>query len=342
MRKPFLVTFVLAGLLLLAIPVSADQTGVVRFATLPKPGPGHPEGIAADAAGNIYVATFEFSTPNVIYVFSRSSRLLITIPLPGVVPLGMAFDSPGNLYVADFLNGDVLKFSPPFSSSSLPAMTVDVCDGIVVPPGPTFCGLNGMTFDASGDLYVSDSFGGRIFKIDLPGGSVSTFFSNPAPPNDLLTPGNHGFPPFGANGLAFNSAGTALYIANTADDRILKLDVTTVPPPASALSTFAESINGADGILFDGQGRLWVAANQGDEVVALDANGRVVDRRGSFEGIGPDGAPKGLLFPASIVLSRGSIYVTNLALALTGTGSEPEADVTTFTVSRIPLEGRGD
>jgi len=106
------------------------------------------------------------------------------------------------------------------------------------------------------------------------------------------------------------------------------------------VSTFAESINGADGIVFDTDGRLWVCANQADEVVALNANGRVVDRRGSFEGIGPDGAPKGLLFPASIVLSRGSLFVTNLAVALTPViGDEPEENVTTFTVSRIPLQG---
>jgi DNA-binding beta-propeller fold protein YncE len=154
--------------------------------------------------------------------------------------------------------------------------------------------------------------------------------------HDLLTPGAHGFPPFGANGLAFSADGQTLFVANTADDRILKINVSVSPP---TVSSFAESINGADGILFDRQGRLWVAANQADEIVALNADGRIVERRGSFGGIGPDGAPKGLLFPASIVLSNGNLYVTNLALALTGGPSEPEADVTTFTVSRIPLAG---
>jgi secreted PhoX family phosphatase len=104
------------------------------------------------------------------------------------------------------------------------------------------------------------------------------------------------------------------------------------------LTTFAESINGADGIAFDNKGRLWVAANQADEVVALNADGRVVERVGSFEGVGRDGAAKGLLFPASIVISRGDIYVTNLALPLTAAvGDEPEEDVTTYTVSRFRL-----
>jgi len=39
------------------------------------------------------------------------------------------------------------------------------------------------------------------------------------------------------------------------------------------------------------------------------------------------------------VLKGGDIFVTNAALALIGNGSEPEEDVTTFTVSKIPLGG---
>ena len=326
MRSPRLLlslslAFVFVGIAQVA---AADSGGVERFATLPKPGPGFPEGIAADQAGRIYVSSFDFSTDNVIHVFGRNGHLQTTISLPGVVPLGLEFDKAGNLYVANFGGGTVLKFTPPFNSGSLPAQTFAVCGG-----AGAGCGLNAITFDAAGDLYVSDSFGGNVFKLDLPSGAVSTLVAD-----DLLKPGSHGFPPFGANGLAFDAAGKSLYIANTADDRILKYDLAT-----KTLSVFAESINGADGIAFDRHGRLWVAANQGDEVVALNAKGRVVERLGSFQGVGKDGAAKGLLFPASIVISRGSIYVTNLALALTGAvGDEPEEDVSTYTVSRIRLD----
>jgi len=53
---------------------------------------------------------------------------------------------------------------------------------------------------------------------------------------------------------------------------------------------------------------------------------------------GPDGTAKGSLFPASLVLAGSSLYVTNLALALTpNVGDEPEEDVRVYTVSRIPL-----
>ena len=308
-----------------ATPVLADADGVVRFATLP-PGPGFPEGIAADRAGRIFVATFDFTNPNVIYVLDRNGKVDATISLTGVLPLGMEFDAAGNLYVANFGGGTILKFSPPFNSGSLPAQTFDVqC-------APA-CGLNAITFDAAGDLYVSDSFGGNVFKLDMPSGVPSTFIDGSNPLYDSLKPGNHGFPQFGANGLAFDAAGQNLYIANTADDRVLRYNVAS-----GALTTFAESVNGADGIAFDHKGRLWVAANQADEVVALNANGRIVERVGSFQGVGNDGAAKGLLFPASIVISRGNVYVTNLALFLNGTaGDEPEEDVSTYTVSRFRL-----
>ena len=310
--------------IVLAAPAAAHGDEAVRFATLPKPGPGFPEGIAADAAGRIYVATFDFSTTNVIYVFEPSGNVAATISLPGVVPLGMEFDRKGDLYVANFGGGTILRFRPPFNSASVPAQTIQVCAG-----AGAGCGLNSITFDDRGELYVSDSFGGKIFKVSLPQGRVTTFASH-----DLLNPGNHGFPPFGANGLAFDAAFANLYVANTADDRILKINVAT-----KAVTTFSESINGADGIAFDTQGRLWVAANQADEIVALNANGRIVERRGSFLGIGSDGAPQGLLFPASIVIKGESIFVTNLALPLTpAVGDEPEEDVTTFTVSRVPLD----
>jgi sugar lactone lactonase YvrE len=298
--------------------------GVVRFATLPNPGPGFPEGIAADTDGNIYVATFDFTQPNNIYVFGHDGRLngKRTVTLgPGSLPLGLAVRG-NRLYVADFGKGDVLKFALPLKTGDLPVETIHVCDNPT-----TECALNALEFDQAGNVYVSDSFGGRVFKIA--GGVVTTFLTH-----EMLKPGSHGFPPFGANGLAFNASGTHLFIANTADDRILKYDLT-----AKTLNTFAESINGADGIAFDHRGRLWICANQDDELVALNAKGRIVERRGSFRGIAHDGAAKGLLFPASLMFSRGSIYVTNLALPLTtAQGDEPEEDVTTYTVARIPLD----
>lgn len=321
------VAVVIVLMLGLAIPAQADPGGVRRFATLPE-GPGNPEGIAADADGNIYVATFEFPpAPNRLYVYAPSGRLRTTVNIT-YSPLGMIVVG-GALWVADFGAGDAVRYSLPLGTTS--AVTrVDVCGG-----AGAGCALNAFAVDSAGRLYVSDSFGGRIFRIDAP--SAATPASALWYSNADLQPGSHAFPPFGANGLAFDAAGTALFIANTGDDRIFKL--TTAGGAPGALTPFAESVNGADGMTFDPQGRLWVAANQNDELVALNGNGRVIAKRGSFAGV-RDGAPRGLLFPASLVISGGFIYVTNAALALTpAAGDEPEEDVTKFTVSRVSLFG---
>jgi DNA-binding beta-propeller fold protein YncE len=141
-----------------------------------------------------------------------------------------------------------------------------------------------------------------------------------------------GFPPFGANGLALSRDGTKLFIANTGDDRILQLDLKT-----KDINVFAESIDGADGIA-SYKGMIVAAANQGDVVVILNENGRIIAKLGDFLGIRKDGSPRGLLFPASIVIVDDKIFVTNLALPLTMTeGDEPEEDVTLYTVSRIDI-----
>ena len=182
------------ALLATAPPAAADAGGIVRFASLPAAGPGFPEGLAADAAGNIYVSTFDFAAPNVVYVFGASNgQLVATIPLAGHIPLGLAFNAGGDLFVADFGNGTVLRFAPPFGAASTPVATYAVCGG-----AGAGCGLNAITFDAAGNLYVSDSFGGVVFKVTLPAGVVT-----PQVAHELLKPGSHGFPPFGANGPSF-------------------------------------------------------------------------------------------------------------------------------------------
>src|SRR5437870_667156 len=194
-RTP-LALLVLVMLLAFAIPVQARDGGVSRFATLPS-GPGHPEGIAADAAGNIYAATFEFPpAPNKIHAFGPNGKLKFSISID-FSPLGMIIGSDGGLWVTDFGNGRAVKFLPPFSASSARSSEIQVCPPGTAPAQTTTpsCALNAFDFHG-GDLFVSDSFGGRIFKIALPGGTVTPWFTD-----ERLQPGSHGFPGFGANGL---------------------------------------------------------------------------------------------------------------------------------------------
>ena len=192
--------------------------------------------------------------------------------------------------------------------------------------------LNALTFDKAGNVYISDSFQGIIWKTGAAGGVATAWVTSP-----LLLP--NGVPPFGANGLAFNSAGV-LFVANTANDTVVQIPVADGVPGTPAV--FVNSINGADGLIIDSDDNLWVVANQADEIVVVDPSGKGIAKLGDFDGIAPDGSPRGLLFPASPVFFGEFVYVTNLALDLrdfnpqfTAVDSQWTAEVTTWNVARI-------
>jgi len=338
------------------------REAVHEFVTLPA-GVRFPEGITANPrTGEIYVATFDFGpNKNKLLRYSRHGKLIAERDFGGTPLLGLAFDREDRkVYIA---NVATLTGVPSLGASRIQRIAADfnaatpIEEVAALPsigaPGPRTVGNpdgsvdtiafgsggapapNAMDFDGAGRLYVSDSFQGAIFYIDGAAGCVpATCVVTTLVHDPLLA--TAGFPPFGANGVAASRDGSTLFVANTGDDRVLKVDVN-----AKTVGIFAESINGADGVAFDEDGRLWVAANQNDEVVALNRNGRVIARLGEFRGIDRQGAPKGLLFPASLVIVDDWMYVTNLALPLTGaTGDEPEEDVKLWTVSRIRLPER--
>ncbi len=122
---------------------------------------------------------------------------------------------------------------------------------------------------------------------------------------------------------------------------MVKIPVTKGSPGTPQV--FVNSINGADGLIIDDEDNIWVAANQADEIVVLDPTGRVIAKLGDFGGIASSGAPIGLLFPASLVFSEDSLFVTNLSLdlrlfnpAFATVDSQWAAQVTTHTVAKIP------
>jgi DNA-binding beta-propeller fold protein YncE len=327
-----------------------DRDAVSHFATLPD-GVRFPEGIAANPSnGDIFVGTFDFNSPNKVLRFSRHGGLSAIKDFGGTPLLGLDFDARHRkLYILNFGASKLQRLPANFDSATpvedvatFPAIGAPAPRSTGNPDGSAdtitfgssnFPAPNAMTFSRSGSLYVSDSFQGAIYRIDNVATCAKPCFVTLVAQDPLLA--TAGFPPFGANGIALNADETALFIANTGDNRVLRMDLAT-----TTISVFAESVHGADGLTVDRGGRLWVAANQGDEVVALNENGRVVARVGEFQGIRRDGTPEGLLFPASTVILGEWMYVTNLALPLTGSPAEWEADVRRWTIARFKLPRR--
>jgi sugar lactone lactonase YvrE len=130
------------------------------------------------------------------------------------------------LLVIDFGAGNVRSVDPITGLLS-------VC--ITVPTPPASTGLNALTFDSAGNTYISDSFQGIIWKKTGPGcGAATAWVTDP-----LLA--TSGVPPFGPNGLQFNNAGNALFVANTGNDQIIRIPVTGGSPGTPTV--FVNSIN---------------------------------------------------------------------------------------------------
>jgi hypothetical protein len=324
--------FLLASFLVAFNAGAWDRGKVERFATLPA-GALNPEGIAVEPrSGDVYVTGFNptGAGKGQIYVFDEDGRFRRTIDVSpsSSALLGLDFHpTTHRLLVIDIGAGNVLDVNPHTGAAS------------VFMPATAGDGLNALTFDHLGNVYVSASFTGRVYRTGPSGGTPIVWAEDPQltpPVPQTLKP--NGFPPFGANGLQFNRDESALFVANTANDTIVR--VPSNGGVAGTPAVFTNSINGADGLFVDSHDNIWVCANQSDEIVVVDKTGKAISKLGDFDGL-KDGKPVGLLFPASLVRHGDWIYITNLSLDLRpvvgqqAIVSQYAADVKRHTIARI-------
>lgn len=363
-------TVLVSALALSGCAISNSDSGTLTEAVLLDPYAGQtfvtlpddlkkPEGITVDpATGAIFIDTFDVPNPknpkplNAVLRYSADGTLEARTDFFGITPLlGLEYNRfDKHVYIA--VPGDVSGIGskiariPANFSDGAEARFISNVPMIGAPKGHVIPNLDGSndTIDfnmkvrvpndfeltENGDLYLSDSNQGAIFRIR------NVAACAPCDVELVIQSGwlaAAGFPSFGANGIVFNKDQSALFIAVTGDDRVMKYDMAT-----GVISLFAEGINGPDGMKFDDRGNLWVTANQGDHLVALNKSGRVIARVGAYQGIEADGSVRGLLLPGSLVIHDGKIFVTNLsAVANQIPGDEPEEAVTRYTVSKINL-----
>ncbi len=361
----------LALLLLSAVrPANAwDRGQTETFAVVPDlPGnvPVDIEGLTVGPDGTVYTPSFGVNRkgpvvgPPHLFSFRPNGRLRNNVALVNPVPapapqpsanlLGLVFQaSSKTVLICDLDQGIVWQAAPTTGKASV-FMNTGLGSG---------SGLNGLTFDKAGNVYVSDSFQGVIWKTG-PNGGTPTVFASSQTLSPQAASGVILVPPFGANGVEFNNEYTEMYVANTAYHSIVEVPLTlnhdgsvSVAKPAAVLTT---GINAPDGIAVDRHDNLWVVANQQDEIDviapnAVDALGnavaKVVAKRGDFDGISRNGTIEGLLFPASPAFSPDgqTLYVSNLALYLPYAGVPQTAidspltlEVEHYTIAAIRAE----
>lgn len=318
------IPLVVVLMLVSAQPVIATQPrqGVVRnFADLATADCHNPEGIAVAPDGTLFAAGLSGN----ICVVSPAGKVTRVIRVPagpaGVTNLlGELFAEDEALYVVD-----IADFTANGTHAFGRVLRVDVETGTTRTLAGGFLAPNAIAQDEDRTLFVSDSFAGAIYKVDPDEGGRTLWKQD-------VKLSTNGFPPFGANGLAFDRKGRFLYVANTGDSAILRIPVN---PDGSAgdVQVFAKGataadpklLHGADGIAFDVRGQLWVCANQADEIQVLSPTGSLIAR---FSGAGGDA----LHFPASLVFHKRALYVTNLYFGAPGTNGK-------LSVLGVPFRG---
>jgi sugar lactone lactonase YvrE len=197
-----------------------------------------PSGIAFDKSGNLWVAdvvnnrVLRFSAPFsngeaaslVLGQTSFTTKASATTRGGLSFPISVSFDKSGNLWVADVGNDRVLRYSPSFTNGKLASIVIGQTGftSTGCSTGSGLCNPEGVTFDPTGNLWVSDSVNGREISF-MPqfysGEYATTVIGQPnllssgcaTSQSGLCNPGN----------IAFDKSGN-FWVADFSNNRIME------------------------------------------------------------------------------------------------------------------------
>lgn len=207
---------------------------------------GTAEGAAVSQDGDIFVGNFD--TGEIWHAPKGAfDDVSLLAQLPGGNLIGMDVDEVGNLYAA------VAAFEDPDLHGLWRVQTDGTSERVAALPPPPSSLPNDVTVDPRGNVYVSDSFDARIWRLTSDG-ELSVWIQD-----DLL----QAFfeeSEFGVNGLVYHES--ALYGAITLNGRVVEIPIQ--PDGAAGTPEILvedEALVGIDGIEPDMQGNLYVTNN---------------------------------------------------------------------------------
>ncbi|MBP2401658.1 NHL repeat-containing protein [Streptomyces syringium] len=302
----------------------------------------HPNAVATDAFGNVYIAdtgnhrvrrvdaktrTISTVAGNGELDFSGDDGPAIDAALSS--PCGVALDAEGNLYIADTGNHRVRKVD-----AKTQAITTYAGDDSAGFDGDEKAADEaslytpfGVVVDSGGDLYIADTDNHRVRKVDAKTRTITTVAGNgeqdfsgddePAVHAALNRP----------RGVAVDPHGN-LYIADTDNDRVRRVDaktrtITTVVGDGSAIfsndfgAAVHAGLNRPRSVAVDSGGSLYVADTGNHRVRRVDAKTQTIttfagDGSADYGGDGGPAAKASLNGPCgAAVSSDGSLYIAD-------------------------------
>ncbi|HEY6343299.1 MAG TPA: protease pro-enzyme activation domain-containing protein [Bryobacteraceae bacterium] len=295
-------------------------------------GIGLPYGLAVDSSGNLYISDISNSIVRKVaagiittvvgsgsFGYSGDGGSATSAELDG--PYGIALDASGNLYIADRFNYRVRMVSTGGVITTV-AGNGKCCYGGDGGPATSaeLDSPSGVAVDASGDLYIADTFNDRIRKVNAAGiittgaGYQTYGFSGDG---GAATGARLWYP----EGVAVDASGN-LYIADSGNARIRSVNssgvITTWVGGATndgGLGVFG-LLNQPSGVVRDSAGNTYIADTNNHRVRMVAANGTIATVAGTgvsgFAGDGGAATSAQLNLPNGLALdSAGNLYIAD-------------------------------
>jgi sugar lactone lactonase YvrE len=246
------------------------------------------EGPAVDSQGLLYAVNFGKEGTIGKIDHQGNASLFLTLA-NGSVGNGIRFDQAGNMYIADYVNHNILKYSP-----SSDKITVHAHQPKMHQP-------NDIAIMDSGILFASDpnwaKSNGQLWRVNIDGST------------DLLE-SNMGT----TNGVAVNPSQTKLYVNESVQRKVWQYDLNTQGEVSNKTILIEFSDHGLDGMRTDKNGNIYIARYGAGVVAVVSPSGKLI-REVKLKGTFPTNVAFGGIDGETVFVTmqkRGAIeYFTN-------------------------------
>ena len=311
-----------------------------------------PHGVAVDGAGNVYISDQQHyrvrkvdAAGTITTIAGNGTRgdgrhFGPATEVPMSAPSGLAVDGSGNVYIA--VSGDRIRqvhaatgFFTTYAGGSWNNNRVDGIPATSVALGFP----RDVAIDGAGNVYIADTFKGRILKVDA---SSRTKATTIIAGSGVIGDSGDGGPATAAQisrprGIAVDGSGN-VYITDTDNNRIRKLDtsgiITTIAGRGNHQNSgfegdggpaIAALLHSPRGIAVDGAGNVYFADTGNRRIRKVDAAGVITTIAGdgnrpavktsSFGGDGGAATAGQLSFPYGVAVDgAGNIYIADAGL----------------------------
>lgn len=285
-----------------AQPVAAmDATPHTRIFATVGDSASRIEGLA-EHQGKLYTADWkDGSIYSIDAADGRVARVGQLPTKPGEALLGVAADSAGNIYVGAPQTGLIYRIDADrLGKEDFKPRK----DAHVFASGAA--GANGLTFDANGHLWISGGEANAVYHVAPNGGKAEVFAKGFA---TISTDTTMPVRIYVTNGLGIDSAGN-VYTANTGTGEITRLEVQPGYKAGAITSVVTDArLLGADGLIVDRDGSIWVTANFSNTLARVTPQGQV-------DIVVHDSIASVLHFPAEFKRVGRTFYLVNLNFPL--------------------------